>query len=109
MIPQTDGVARFLQCDILLAPMRAAVWTGYASLRKTHKRRGGAVFGVDCHLSLAAPWQSARLQTSVKHFLWGAQRGGAWPPRRCQPCALSIPVIALLIVLLRCEMQRAIG
>ena len=51
-----------------------------------------------CPLSLAAPLQSARLQTSVRHFLWGLNEA-----------ALGIPVIALLIVLRRCETQRAIG
>ena len=39
---------------------------------------------IACPLSLAAPLQSARLQTSVRHFLW-AQRGGPWPPGRSQP------------------------
>ena len=53
---------------------------------------------IACHLSLAAPLQSARLQTSVRHFLWGLNEA-----------ALGIPVTALLIVLRRCETQRAIG
>jgi hypothetical protein len=47
------------------------------------RTRGRSVWEpIACPLSLAAPLQSARLQTSVRHFLWGVDPG---PPRRCQP------------------------
>ncbi len=63
---------------------------------------------IACPLSLAAPLQSARLQTSVRHFLWGSTRRPL-ATKEVPALALGIPVIALLIVLLRCETQRAIG
>jgi hypothetical protein len=63
---------------------------------------------IACPLPLAAPLQSARLQTSVRHFLWGSTRRPL-ATKEVPALALGIPVIALLIVLLRCETQRAIG
>jgi len=44
----------------------------------------------------------------MRHFLWGSTRRPL-ATKEVPALALGIPVIALLIVLLRCETQRAIG